>query len=106
MSEPASASASCAASWSSCCSAGAFWHPTCLRRSLLMLILAVVSWLPLAGKSTLQAIAWACIEAVGHRMHRYLENVPTIVPLLEREFRSAAAKLSETQVHSDCHDTN
>ena len=39
-------------------------------------------------------------------MHRYLENVPTIVPLLEREFRSAAAKLNETQVRSDCHGAN
>jgi len=29
---------------------------------------------------------------------RYLENVPAIVPLLEREFRSAAAKLEATQV--------
>ena len=28
---------------------------------------------------------------------RYLENVPTIVPVLEREFRSASQKLEETQ---------
>ncbi len=29
---------------------------------------------------------------------RYLENVPAIVPLLEREFRFASAKLTSTQV--------
>lgn len=28
---------------------------------------------------------------------RYLENVPAIVPLLEREFRFASAKLASTQ---------
>ena len=30
-------------------------------------------------------------------MRRYLENVPAIVPLLEREYRFAAAKLTSTQ---------
>jgi hypothetical protein len=39
----------------------------------------------------------------GVSCNRYLENVPTIVPLLEREFRSAAAKLHETQVQLGCH---
>lgn len=33
---------------------------------------------------------------------RYLENVPTIVPVLEREFRSAARKLEDTQ--AELHD--
>ena len=28
---------------------------------------------------------------------RYLENVPSIVPLLEREYRSAAKRLEDTQ---------
>ncbi len=31
-------------------------------------------------------------------MHRrYLENVPAIVPLLEKEYRNAAARLESTQ---------
>ena len=30
-------------------------------------------------------------------MCRYLENVPSIVPLLEREYRSAAKRLEDTQ---------
>lgn len=38
----------------------------------------------------------------GVSCNRYLENVPTIVPLLEREFRSAAAKLHETQARWLC----
>ena len=29
--------------------------------------------------------------------HRYLENVPAIVPLLEKEYRNAAQRLSATQ---------
>lgn len=29
--------------------------------------------------------------------HRYLENVPAIVPLLEKEYRNAAARLEATQ---------
>ena len=32
------------------------------------------------------------------RLHRrYLENVPAIVPLLEKEYRNAAARLESTQ---------
>ena len=30
-------------------------------------------------------------------LHRYLENVPAIVPLLEKEFRNAAKRLEDTQ---------
>ena len=30
--------------------------------------------------------------------HRYLENVPTIVPVLEKEYRNASRRLEETQV--------
>jgi hypothetical protein len=33
--------------------------------------------------------------AGGH--HRYLENVPSIVPLLEKEYRIAAKRLEDTQ---------
>lgn len=32
----------------------------------------------------------------GHRC-RYLENVPSIVPLLEKEYRIAAKRLEDTQ---------
>ena len=35
---------------------------------------------------------------------RYLENVPTIVPVLEKEYRNAARRLEETQVElNDLH---
>ncbi len=32
-----------------------------------------------------------------HCTCRYLENVPAIVPLLEKEYRNAAARLESTQ---------
>jgi hypothetical protein len=31
------------------------------------------------------------------KLHRYLENVPAIVPLLEKEYRIAAKRLEDTQ---------
>ena len=35
---------------------------------------------------------------------RYLENVPTIVPVLEKEYRNASRRLEETQVElNDLH---
>lgn len=33
----------------------------------------------------------------NHPFFRYLENVPSIVPLLEKEYRNAAARLEATQ---------
>lgn len=37
-------------------------------------------------------------SAHKHHPHRYLENVPTIVPVLEKEYRNASRRLEETQV--------
>lgn len=38
------------------------------------------------------------------RLCRYLENVPTIVPVLEKEYRNASRRLEETQVElNDLH---
>ena len=34
---------------------------------------------------------------MGNTGYRYLENVPAIVPLLEKEYRNAAARLAATQ---------
>jgi hypothetical protein len=37
-------------------------------------------------------------------VRRYLENVPTIVPVLEKEYRNASRRLEETQVElNDLH---
>lgn len=41
----------------------------------------------------------ASVQSPDARNHpdRYLENVPSIVPLLEKEYRNAARRLEDTQ---------